>query len=157
MAANVTGMRVEETMVTGAAEKRGGVHRRRTGIVGLLAALLVAVVIGGAAMHERGVSHPALPAIPRVTTGAETRFLEENTITLPSAVGSETLAPARTGQGFTEQQVIEFDALTAIAAVVPSPVITAAEQRFLEANTILPVAAPASYMEQITPPPGQPR
>jgi hypothetical protein len=94
---------------------------------------------------------------PIVTTSDQQRFVEGNTITFPSAVGSETLANAKTGQGFTEQQVMEFDALTAIAAVVPSPVITAEEQRFLEANTILPVAAPASYMEQVTPPPSQPR
>jgi hypothetical protein len=94
---------------------------------------------------------------PIVTTSDQQRFVEGNTITLPSAVGWETLANAGAGQGFTEQQVMEFDALSAIAAGVPSPVITAEEQHFLEANTILLVAAPASCMEQITPPPGQPR
>lgn len=156
MAANVTGMRVEGTSVAGAAAKRGGAHGNRIGIAVLLAAILAAVLIGGTAMHERGASHPALSTIPRTaTTSAETRFLEQNTITLPDVVGAESRPAVVTSE---EQRLLDANTTwMPAAAVATSPVIPIEQQKFLEVNTILPGAAPASYMEQLTPPPGQPR
>ncbi len=156
MAANVTGMRVEGTLVAGATEKRGGAHSGRIEVAGLLAAILVAALIGGTALHERGTSHPASPAIPRTaTTSAETRFLEQNTITLPDAVGAESRPAVVTSE---EQRLLDANTTwMPAAAVATSPVIPIEQQKYLEVNTILPGAAPASYMEQLTPPLGHPR
>jgi len=156
MAANMTGMRVAGMMVAGTAAKRGGAHGKRIGIAGLLAAILVALLIVGAAMHERGASHPASPATSRTTTtSAETRFLEQNTTTLPDAVATENRPAVVT---LEEQRLLDANTTwMPAAAVATSPVIPIEQRKYLEVNTNLPGAAPASYMEQFTPPPGHPR
>jgi hypothetical protein len=61
---------------------------------------------------------------------ADARFLEINTITLPSV----------------------SDALAANAA----PALTMAQYQFIEMNTILPSAGMQTYMEDLTPIPGRP-
>jgi hypothetical protein len=131
MAENMAATLVESTTVGGVAGKRGRAHRQRIGAYGLIAAMLVALLIAGVAMHDRRASSPAAPAIPRTVTIQQAHFLENNTITLPSAVEVES-APA---------------------------VVTSAQQRFLEANTVtLPAAGPSSpYAEVMTPTLGHPR
>src|SRR4051794_31160631 len=89
MAANMTGMRTEGTTVAGAAQKRGGVHGRQIGFSGLLAALMVAVLLGGVSMHNRQTAHPAAPTIPRAATGAETRQFGRTN--LPNVAVAETV------------------------------------------------------------------
>jgi hypothetical protein len=129
MAENMTGMLAENTMVGEVAGTRSRAHRQRIGAYGLIAAVLVALLIVGVAMHDRQASQPAAPAIPRtITTGADTRSF--NTTNLPSAVAVES-APV---------------------------VVTSARQRFLEANTVTLPAGPSSpYAEGVTPTLGHPR
>ena len=86
MAANMTGMRVEGTMVVGTGARRGRGHGRRDRGGWFGRGGPHRLLVGGVALHDRGASHPAAPAIPRVDTRAETRFLENNTTNLPNAV-----------------------------------------------------------------------
>src|SRR5947209_8343186 len=86
MAENMTGMLVEGTMVVGTEKRFGKGRGQRFGMYGLAAAILVAMLIAGAALHDRWASHPAAPAISRTVTSQQTRFLENNTTNLPNAV-----------------------------------------------------------------------
>jgi hypothetical protein len=151
MAANMTGMRVDGTI--GA----GGAHRRRVGISGLVAAILVAVLMTGVAMHNRQVSHPTAPAIPRAVTSQQTRFLENNTITLPNAVAAES-APVVVSS--RQQRFLEMNTTTlpdAVPANETSPIKTQVQQRFWEVNTMLPEGSSYPYADCLTPLPGHPR
>jgi hypothetical protein len=70
MAEHMTAMVVEETTGIGTQAKRGRAIGPRIGGYGLVAAILLALLIVGAAMHERGASRTAAPATsPVQTTG----------------------------------------------------------------------------------------
>src|SRR5438067_1455693 len=132
MAENVAGMRVEETMVVGTDARRRPGRGRRVGAYALLAAILAAMLIGGAAVHDRQASHPTARAIPRITTSAETRFVESNTIDLPNAVTAE-VRPVVTS---SRQQYLDVNTAwlpTAAAELAPTT-MTSSERRFLEVN-----------------------
>jgi hypothetical protein len=156
MAENVAGMRVEGAKIvdTGAQRRQG--HGQHVGAYALLATILAAILIGGTALHERQASHPTARAIPRVTTSAETRFLESNTIDLPNAVTAE-VRPVVTS---SQQQYLDVNTAwlpTAVAEAAPAT-MTSSERRFLEVNTVMLQAGPsAPYAEDVTPLPGQRR
>lgn len=157
MAANMTGMRVDGTMGAGGAEQRGGAHRRRVGILGLVAAALVAVLMTSVALHNRQASHPAAPAIPRALTSQQARFLENNTITLPNAVAAESAPVVVTS---SRQRFLEANTITlpdAVAVNETSSIRTGAQQRFWEVNTMFPDGPSYPYAEDLTPLPGHPR
>ncbi len=153
MAEKTTGILVEGTTVAGMGARRSQGRTRRNGAYGLVAAMLVAVVIGGAALHDRGTSHPAAPAIPRTVTGARMKFLENNTTTLPNAV-SVDVRPIVTSN---EQKYLDVNTTWLPAAAAP-PVMPSSERRFLDVNTVLlPVGPSYPYAEDMTPLPGHPR
>lgn len=154
MAENVAEMRAEGTMVAGTEERRGQGRGQRFGVYGLIAAVIVATVIGGAAVHNRGGSHPATPAISRITS-AEMKFLENNTTNLPNAITAEVRPVVTSGQ----QRY--FDVNTAwlpTTTDAASSAMTIGQRRFLEVNTVMLPAGPSySYTEDVTPPLGHPR
>jgi hypothetical protein len=81
------------------------------------------------AVNQPAVSVASVgPAV--AVMGIDYRFVEQNTITLPSV----------------------SDALATNA----SPALTMAQYQFIEKNTILPSAGPQTYMEDVTPNPGRP-
>lgn len=175
MAEKMTEMRVERTMAIGAEARRGRERGRRNGMYGLVAAVLIAVVVGGVALHDRGASHPAAPAIPRVTTRAETqflannatnppsavttnvgpdvnraetRFLENNTTNLPNAVDIVTTSPNSPSVRYLEQH----DNLPNAVMVETRPAISSSQQRSLDVNTTwLPAAAAVNTSPLIMP------
>jgi hypothetical protein len=152
MAEHVAKMLVEGTMVVGTEKRRGQGHGRRNGAYGLIAAVLVAAVIGGSALHDRGASHPAATAIPRTVTRAQVKFLEDNTTNLPNAV-SVDVRPIVTSNG---QKYLDVNT-TWLPNVAASPVMPSGERRFLEVNTVLPVGPSYPYAEDVTPLPGHRR
>lgn len=134
MAENRAGMLIDGTMVVGAETRRGRGRGQRNGVYGLVAAALVAVVIGGATLHDRGGSHPAAVAIPRAATGAETLFLERNTTDLPVAVAAE-VGPIN----IAEQSLLAKSATRLPNAAVEkaSSPVASSRWRFLEVNTMM--------------------
>jgi hypothetical protein len=146
MAANMTGIGIEETTVIGTTEERTQGRASRKAGYGVVIALLAAILIGGVALQDRHASRNRSPA----TTAAirpvidmdkveQQKFLEENRMLLPSAAASAINA---FGQDFTEQQVVEFDTLTAInqsaaptATSKSTAVVMSEQQRYLEEST----------------------
>jgi hypothetical protein len=156
MATNMTGMRVEETTVAGAAARPGGANGRVIGVSGLMAAILIALLIAGVAAHDRRASHPAGPAIPRAATSQQTRFLENNTTNLPNAVTADPrpiVTSAR--QKFLDVNTTWLPGVNSAAA--PS-VMSSSQRRLLEVNTVMLPEGPSSpYAEDLTPLPGHRR
>lgn len=156
MAEKMTGMLVEGTTVIGTEKRIGQGRGRRNGAYGLLAAMLVIAVIGGAALHDRGASHPAVPAIPR-TSSVERTFLENNTTNLPHAVTAEVRPIITSGQ----QKYLDVNTTwlpNATAEEASSSTMPGGARRFLEVNTVLlPVGPSYPYAEDVTPLPGHPR
>jgi hypothetical protein len=181
MAEQMSGMLVEERLVVGTGAKHGQGRKQGFGAIGVIAAALALVLIGSVALHYRSASHPATPVIAHAVTSQQTRFLENNTTNLPNAVAAESRPAISTGEQRLlavntswlpnvanaavpmtsgEQRFLEVNTITlpiAGAASVASPVITQEQQRFWEANTMLPEGPLSPYMEDLTPPPGQPR
>jgi predicted lipid-binding transport protein (Tim44 family) len=156
MAVNGAGMRVEGTTVASAAAKHGGAYRRRVGIAGLVAAILIAALITGVAMRDRQASHPTATAIPRAVTSQQARFLENNTTNLPNAVAAESAPVVVTSsqQRFLEANTTTLPDAAAVSATSP---ITSSQQRFWEVNTMLPEGPSYPNAEALTPLPGHPR
>jgi hypothetical protein len=154
MAANMTGMRVEGATVVGTGAKRGRGRMPRIGAVGVIAAALALLLVGGAVLHNRPASHAAVPAIPRAATGAETRHF--GTTNLPNAVAAEGV-PVFTS---SQQRFLEANTTTlpgAVAVSMTSPIATRAQQRFWEVNTMLAEGPSYPYAEGLSPLPGHPR
>ncbi len=156
MAENVTGLLVEETLVAGVAEY-GRAPRRRIGPYGLAVAILVALLIGGVAMHDRRASNSVAPAIPRTVTIQQARFLENNTTNLPNAVApdvSPTVVPS------VQQRFLDVNTtwLANAAPDVALAVVSSSQRRLVEVNTVMLPAGPSSpYAEDLTPTLGHPR
>lgn len=157
MAANVTGMRVEGTTVAGAATKRTGAHWLRIGASGGVAAILVALLIVVAAIHDRQVSHPATATSERtVVTSMETRFVENNTTSLPNATSVERQAVVASGA--QQYLAVNTSWLPATDTIAASTGASSGQLRFIEANTLfLPAGSPYPYAEDLTPALGQRR
>ena len=128
MAANMTGMRVEGTMVVGTGAKRSQGRMPRIGVAGVIAATLALLLVGSVVLHNRATSHAAVSAIPRAVTSQQARFLENNTTNLPNAIAAES-----------------------------APAVTSSQQRFWEVNTMLAEGPSYPYAEDLTPLPGHPR
>ena len=157
MAANMTGMRVEGTMVVGTGARRSQGRMPRIGVVGVIAATLALLLVGGVVLHNRSTSHAAVAAIPRAVAGQQARFLENNTTNLPNAIAAES-APAVVSS--SQQRFLEANTTTlpgAVAVSMTSPITTRAQQRFWEVNTMLAEGASSPYAEDQTPLPGRPR
>jgi hypothetical protein len=155
MAANMTGMRVEGTMVVGTGAKRSQGRMPRIGVAGVIAATLALLLVGSVVLHNRSTSHAAVPAIPRAATGAETRYF--GTTNLPNAVAAENGPAVVTS---SQQRFLEANITTlpgAVAASMTSPTTTRAQQRFWEVNAMLAEGASSPYAEDLTPLPGHPR
>lgn len=150
MAENQAGMLIDGTMVVSAETRRGRGRGQRNGVYALVAAVLVAVVIGGAALHDRGASHPAAPAIPRaLTPSTETVFLERNTTDLPGAVAAED---GRINIAERSLLVVYATQLPNVAVEKASASMSSSQWRFLEVNTItLPADPSYPYAEDWTP------
>ena len=71
MAENMTGMRVEGTTVASTGAKHGQGHGATDRGIGVVAAMLAALLVGSVAMHDRATSHPTVPAIPRAVTSQQ--------------------------------------------------------------------------------------
>jgi hypothetical protein len=83
-------MQDEQTTIIGTGAER----RRRTvswGASLAVAAIVAAALIGGVALHGRGVSEPIIPAIPQAKSQAQTKLLENNTTNLPNAIAQGDL------------------------------------------------------------------
>lgn len=139
MATNTTGMRVDDSMVNGSVGKREHGHKPHNFAYGLMAAVFALALIGGVAIHDRRVSHPA------AQSGART-------ITLLGGTAMNTRPVDKNEQ----QKFLEVNT-TMPDPGAASQVLSNEQQKFLEVNTIMPVPVPSSYMEEITPSPGQPR
>jgi hypothetical protein len=149
MAANMTETRIEETIGKGMEERRGQGGGPRIARYGLVVAALVAVVLLGVAIHGRGVSHPAGSVTPRAETSEGIRFVEENTITLPSVGASAAVSPGTEAahQRFLEENTIILPSVG--GAEMRTPMMSE-QQRFIEENTItLPeVSTSSDFREQ---------
>ncbi len=157
MAENMTGIRTEGTMVIAAETERNKTNMPQTGRYGLVAALLVALLIVGAAAHDRRASHPAAPAISRVVTSHQARFLENNTTNLPNAI----TADSRPVVASEQQKFFDVNGawLSAVAADVAPSAMSSSQRRLLEVNTtMMPGEGPSyPYAEELTPLPGHRR
>jgi hypothetical protein len=101
MAANMTGMQVEGTTVIGTAD--GGSRRLRgSGAYSVAAAGLVVIALAGLLLwvvNGTGTSHVTTAPAPAGVVGTSIgqgesdaiRFVEQNTITLPSAGGADAI------------------------------------------------------------------
>jgi hypothetical protein len=158
MAANMTGTRVEESLVIGTGVKRSQGRTPRIGAVGVIAATLALLLVGSVVLHSRSSSHSAVPAIPRAVTSQQARFLENNTTNLPNTVAAESVPRITTR---AETQSLANNATNLPNAVPPEvqpAVVPSARQRFLEVNTMMPSAG-LSRLDTETVPPmiGHPR
>ncbi len=157
MAANMTGVLVEESLVVGTGAKHSRGRMPRIGAFGLVAAALALLLVGSVVLHSRSTSHSAVPAIPRAVTSQQARFLENNTTNLPNTVAAESV-PVFTS---SQQRFLEANTTTlpgAVAVSMTSPITTQAQQRFLEVNTVMPSAGLSSPdAEGVTPTLGHPR
>ncbi len=127
----------------------------RIGAVGAIAATLALLLVGGMVLHNRPASHAAVPAIPRVATGAETR--QFGATNRPNAVAAESGPIVVTS---SQRRFLEANTTTLPGAVAPSmtsPTTPRARQRFWEVNTMLAEGAASPYAEDPTPLPGHPR
>ncbi|MDQ6833638.1 MAG: hypothetical protein M3008_09575 [Chloroflexota bacterium] len=157
MAENVTEMRVEGTMIVDAGTERNRARMPQTGVYGLVTALLVALLIGGVVVRDQRATHPATPAISRVVTSEQTRFLENNTTNLPNAVTAD-IRPVVTS---AQQKYLDVNTTwmpDSAATDVALSAMTSSQQRFLEVNTVMLPAVPSyPYAEDLTPLPGHRR
>ncbi len=159
MAANMAEAQVKGTTALGMDEQRGREHTRRNagygaaavGIVALIAGLLFVASVGRDASHsapghdftsQQIMEFDTLTAIPASQ-------LSVTTVSLPVDVREQQL--------FLDMNTTWMPGWSATTA--PSAVTTREQQRFLEENMILPTGGSATntYMEALTPLPGQDR
>ncbi len=156
MAENVAEMPVEGTTVVGTGARRGRGRGRRNGAYGLVAVALIAVVLGGMAVHSRDTTHRTAPSIPHTVTRAEPQFLANkasNTTNLPNAVSID-VRPIVTS---SQQKYLDVNT-TWLPTSAASSVMPGGERRFLDVNTVmLPVGPSYPYAEDVTPLPGHHR
>jgi hypothetical protein len=145
-------MRIEETAVIGTGKRASG---QRIGVSGVIAAVLLTLLLGGIAMRELRTTHVAVPSGSQVVPSARMKFLENNTTNLPNAV-TEEIRPVITAeeQKFLDENTVWLPSVTDAAPAST----TAQRWFLDVNTTMLPQSAPVSaYMENLTPPTGQNR